>query len=363
MLLAYLSRKRSAPPAPVLPLAERAVAPVDTGAECRDGLLAWQQAGSTQCAALNAAAAELEGTAGFIEQATIALADRFAALAAQATRQSASVETMLQQADLLVTPAETVSMTDLTDLMRTTLSQVVERVVGMSHSAASMADALTAVSASVQRIDRFRADLDRINQQTRMLSLNATIEAARAGEAGRGFSVVAEEVRQLSAQTAGLSQSMQGEITTIGAAVRHSSTVVGQVAHIDLSDNLATQQRLDLLLAALLKRRAEIDGVIRQAAHGSADIAAQISLIVGGFQFQDRSKQQLMQVADILRATIALAEALPAAGGRPAPDSTWLERLAAGFTLREFRDRFLAHLGLKSAGIAAAAASGELELL
>ncbi len=57
--------------------------PADTGAAWRDRLLAWRGASSTQCAALRAATGELEGTAGFVEQATTALADRFAALAAQ----------------------------------------------------------------------------------------------------------------------------------------------------------------------------------------------------------------------------------------------------------------------------------------
>jgi methyl-accepting chemotaxis protein len=345
-------------------------------ADALASLLRWRQAGATQRAALDAAVAETEHTARFVEQAIVALSDRFAALAEQATAQSARVEALLTTTDRIVTDTESVGMSELTDLMQRSLRQVVERTEGMSRNAGAMAEALTSVSDSVRRIDGFTAQLDRINQQTRMLSLNATIEAARAGEAGRGFTVVANEVRQLSVQTATLSRSMQSETGAIAEAIRQGGALVAAVRDVDLSGDQAARERLERLLGGLLRRREEIDAVIRESARGSAEIASQISAIVGGLQFQDRSTQTLQHVTTMLHATSALTKETEAAQAalpgldRAAvpPDAGWLERLIASFTMGEVRERCRAVLGLAAppghgpALAPAPAVSGEIEL-
>jgi methyl-accepting chemotaxis protein len=79
----------------------------------------------------------------------------------------------------------------------------------------AMASLSTAVSSAVELIDG-------IARQTHMLSINASIEAARAGQAGRGFALVADEVRNLAKQTAAANETIGGKIAEMTAMVTKS---------------------------------------------------------------------------------------------------------------------------------------------
>ncbi len=73
--------------------------------------------------------------------------------------------------------------------------------------------------------------ISQIAAQTNLLALNATIEAARAGEVGRGFGVVASEVKSLSQQTAKATEQIRREITAVRDTAQSTANLVGSMSH------------------------------------------------------------------------------------------------------------------------------------
>jgi methyl-accepting chemotaxis protein len=136
------------------------------------------------------------------------------------------------------------------DLSSTELGRLAEEV----EAAAKEAEALATASAE---IEKFISQTKAIAKQTHMLALNASIEAARAGEEGKGFSVVAEEVRKLAAQAA---RGARAPRATVQAVLTRVSTARERLLRLGKSG-----------LAAREAAHAAADGLLNVAADAEAN--------------------------------------------------------------------------------------------
>jgi methyl-accepting chemotaxis protein len=110
-------------------------------------------------------------------------------------------------------------------------------LVEVKHSVERAAGEIRQLNTTVADINRFVASVGQIADQTNLLALNAAIEAARAGEAGRGFAVVADEVRKLAEQSQKAADdivAMTGVITTrVTSSTRAMEVSAGRVGEIE----------------------------------------------------------------------------------------------------------------------------------
>ncbi|TBU71493.1 methyl-accepting chemotaxis protein [Phytopseudomonas daroniae] len=173
------------------------------------------------------------------------------------------------------------------------LQQAISRMQQLSAQAAASRELIDGLGARTEQIEQVTQVIQSIASQTNLLALNAAIEAARAGEQGRGFAVVADEVRSLAGRTA----SATGEVGQMVADIRQQSTAV--VNHI--------QRQAEELEAAA--RQIEFTGEqLRGIADLAADVDTQVAQISAGTASNHEHLAELLVAVEQLRGDVRSSE-------------------------------------------------------
>jgi len=135
----------------------------------------------------------------------------------------------------------------------------------LAEEAGERLQALVACAAGVEGIVHA---IGGIATQTNLLALNATIEAARAGESGRGFSIVAQEVKALASQSAAATDEVRQQIKSISEAVTATALLIRRML-----DRFGTLGETDQALVQAFDGQSDVIELLRQ----HADVAASLT--------------------------------------------------------------------------------------
>ncbi|WP_193182976.1 methyl-accepting chemotaxis protein [Nisaea sediminum] len=165
-----------------------------------------------------------------------------------------------------------------------------------SEQAEHTRESVVGLDQAAQKVGEIVGLINDIAEQTNLLALNATIEAARAGEAGKGFAVVASEVKNLANQTAKATE----EITTQIAAMQ-SETASAVNAIRTITETVARVSEIATGIASAVEEQnsatSEISRNVQEAAQGTQMVSANISSMTEGAQETGTAASQVLQTA------------------------------------------------------------------
>jgi methyl-accepting chemotaxis protein len=220
-------------------------------------------------------------------------AHAMSAIAQQNMAATANVATTADEAS-----ANVQTVAAATEEMSKTISEVAARVVDSTLIADKAVvrvkrtdEIVTSLARDAKKIGEVVLLIQEIAEQTNLLALNATIEAARAGDAGRGFSVVASEVKTLANQTARATQQIASQVTSIQLVSNEAVQAISEIREI-----IREMNDISVTVAAAVDQQSvttiEISRNTQQAAAGTHEVAANISQVRQGADATGQAAQQ-----------------------------------------------------------------------
>ncbi len=237
------------------------------------------------------------------------IAENIRGLNDQIHEQTSMVEESTASVTQMITSIENVSR--ITDLRRDVTERLVSRVTDGEQKMVDTFDVVKQITDSIDSIKDITGIIGSISAQTNLLAMNAAIEAAHAGEAGRGFSVVADEIRKLSEAASNnskeISRILRGivdRISEAGSSGEQMTTAFHEIS----AETQELAQSLAEIFSSMSELRSGSDQIL-QAMASLRDSSAQVKdgslAIRGSSQDIEETMQVVRRVSTEVRGAMA----------------------------------------------------------
>lgn len=197
-----------------------------------------------------------------------------------------------------------------------TLRQFVDSVIENSRVAMSLVEMTERIASQMREVRGRLGEIEGIAKQTNLLALNAAIEAARAGEAGRGFAVVADEVRDLSGRTNHFSQQIREALSAMQLQIEASEKAIHHMAAQDMTFALTSKGDVENAMIGIEQLNRRTGDSVSELNQIAGQVEASVNQAIVSLQFQDMVTQLLAHVLrrlDVMEEVVGDEEQMAAA--------------------------------------------------
>ena len=235
--------------------------------------------------------AEVERARELIRQAVASLGGSFDAMNRKSRQQSQAVARIVDRAG--EDGSSSVDVAKFAQHASHRMEQLVEALEQVSGQSTVTVSHIDQMAQHLDGIFALLEDVKSIADQTNLLALNAAIEAARAGEAGRGFAVVADEVRNLSERSTTFNEQIRKLAHSSKDAIAKVRETVTQMASRDMDRSREARQEAATMLENVAAINAALGDGMREIADCGRAIDGSVSEAVRSLQFEDIATQAL----------------------------------------------------------------------
>lgn len=173
------------------------------------------------------------------------------------------------------------------------LSSFAEVMTHFSKQSVQIAYRIDDMVEEMKAIFRLIDQVDAIAEDTNILAINAALEAVRAGERGKGFGVVASEVRVLSKKTKSLNDSIVDRMKDAESSIMTVRESVGEMASHDMTVALEAKSELDAMLEKMHVMQQNVESTLSRIETFTSRVVESASNAIMGLQFEDLTSQVL----------------------------------------------------------------------